>query len=107
MQLPESLERLELGYYFNQSLNSVNFPRLRSFSLGAAFNKSLEHVKLPDSLTALQFGFDFIQPLDRVNLPKKLTDPTLGDVFNQSILEVRWPALTTLTFGGSFNQSLA
>ena len=95
VQLPESLERLELGYYSNQSLDHVDFPCLTSLSLGAAFNQSLERVKLPDSLTTLQFGFDFNQPLNRVNLPQKLADLTFGDAFNQSILEVRWPTLTT------------
>ena len=73
VNFPQSLEELDLGYSFNQSLVGVNFPQsLEYLKLGRSFNKSLVGVNFPQSLTVIDLGYSFIQSLEGVNFPESL-----------------------------------
>ena len=108
LQLPCSLQRLELSCLFNQSLAQVNFPRnIKTMEFGSCFDQSLDGVTLPAGLQTLIFGGDFNQSLDGVALPAGLQTLIFGCDFNQSLDGVTLPAgLQTLTLSGEFNHSL-
>ena len=48
--------------------------------------------------TKLIFDGDFNQSLDDVLFPQSLTSITFGSYFNQSIKNVTWSSILTLTF---------
>ena len=123
--LPPSLERLEVGGLFNESLGMA-WPPLRSLTLGFDFNHALTDATLPSTLKSLTFGcrfdqplvnlpthlesltlgFHFSQPLQAVSWPCTLQHLTFGDLFNEPVDDIQWPKLLTLTFGNRFNQDL-
>ena len=75
MNLPDSLQSLSFGSFFNQSLEGVNLPdSLQSLSFGSFFNQSLEGVKftcLTVCQTSLSFGkFTPSRALVEVKMPK-------------------------------------
>ena len=90
--LPGSLQHLDLGDGFNQSLVQVNFPNnLKTLTLGG-FNQSFNGVTLPTGLQTLAFGGSFNQSFDRVALPAGLQTLTFGKRFYQSLARVALPA---------------
>eukprot|EP00435_Cladocopium_sp_Y103_P037355 s2023_g9.t2 len=106
--LPGSLQQLELGEEFNESLPQVKLPdSIKTIIFGFKFDQSLDRMTLPAGLQTLTFGNDFNQSLDGVTLPAGLQTLTLGNDFDQSLESVTLPAgLQTLILGSSFDQSL-
>ena len=121
LQLPSSLQHLNLSVDFNDSLRQVSFPsgiKTMTFGnlldqsfhgvalpAGSCFNQSLDGVALPAGLRTLACGDNFNQSLDGVALPAGLQTLTFGRCFNQSLDRVILPAgLQTLTVGDKFNQ---
>eukprot|EP00434_Breviolum_minutum_P023625 symbB.v1.2.020839.t1/scaffold1711.1/size185425/2 len=106
---PEGLKTLILGHRFNQPLDEVNWPKLEHLALGFWFNQSLDEVEWPSTLQTLTFDSDslFNQKIDKVAWPEGLHTLTFGWDFNQAVDKVTWPkSLRSLTFGGAFKQSL-
>ena len=79
--LPQTLEMLVFGGYFNQNLEGVNLPsNLQSLTFGDMFNQSLEGVSLPSNLDSLAFDHDhdLKKGLKGVSLPNSLRTLKIG-----------------------------
>ena len=75
--LPVSLQSLEFGDMFDQSLGRVSLPSgLQTLIFGHSFNQSFEEVTLPSGLHNLEFGNNFVQSLEHVTLPSNLQSLT-------------------------------
>ena len=106
--LPNSLETLQFGTYFNQQVDQLKLsPLLRSLIFGWCFNRSIDSLVLPQSLTQLCLGYEFNQPIRGDIFPPQLKSLILGDNFNRPIHEWKLPnSLTQLKFGSSFCQPI-
>lgn len=132
--LPASLEYLDVGPYFNSSLDMLILPaELKVLILGFRFNQPIlaaarEQVSdqggeeegwrlppqasplLPDGLEELRLGSAFCQDINTgVSLPTALKRLIFSPdcLFNGSVTGVVWPAgLEMLEFGNRFNQPM-
>lgn len=110
--MPTSLESLSFGESFDQSLEGLDFPRLRSLSFGyqlldskgshfsrLRFNQSLHGLIFPE-LESLSVGEDFNQSLQGLQMPHltTLNLPPWSQPLIPSDLEL--PSLQTLSGGG-------
>lgn len=68
---PNSLAELSFGDLFDQSLDTVELPRLQHLSLGQGWNHGLEELELPE-LQSLVLGDGFNQSLEWVKFPESL-----------------------------------
>ena len=99
---------LSFGDSFNKSLQGVKLPdSIEEITFGVTFNQSLDDVKWPSNLQSLRFGPEFNQSLDGVDMPKQLRSLAFGFGFNQCLVLSDLPkTLEILEFGAMFNQSL-
>lgn len=91
--LPNGLESLTFGAWFNHSLRGVDFPNsLQTVTFGENFNQGIfAFATLPSSLQSLTFGLRFNQSLEGVTLPTSLQSLTLGTDFSQSLEDATVP----------------
>ena len=84
--LPKSLETLEFHDKFNETLKGIHFPPgLQRLTLGYDFDQSLQGLKtFPESLQVLTLGKSFDQTLTDVDLPN-LQRLAFGGSFCQSL----------------------
>jgi hypothetical protein len=46
IKFPDSIKRIQFGYYFNQSIENIKFPdSVKSIQFGLCFNQPIENVK--------------------------------------------------------------
>ena len=126
--LPDGLEELKLGAFFNRSIENIRLPAglkrlifenetsmfnqrlsgvmwppgLEELTLGCYFNKPMEGTTFPETLRELSFGATFCQSLQGVALPDGLTHLTLSSCYpGRLVLELDWPrSLRSLNVGG-------
>lgn len=104
---PRTLRRLELGDYFNKSIDAVSFSPVQELSFGDDFSRPVADVAWPASLQKLTFGLYFNEPIRQVSWPRNLQELELGYCFNQPLDNVRWPtSLQRLKFGREFYQPI-
>lgn len=116
-KLPESVEELILGNYFNEPLDSLKLPKLKKLELNSKFNQVIQSENgtpfISDTVEKLDFGKCFNQPVynqfGKSLLPSSLKILNFGNNFNQPICNfngesVLPPNLDTLFFGSAFNQ---
>jgi len=92
------LTSLNLGIYFNQTIELKNLKNLTSLDLGWEFNRPIKLSSLI-TLTSLNLGYGFNRRIELSNLTN-LTSLHLGHYFNQTI------NLTSLHLGIYFNQKI-
>lgn len=78
--LPENLNFLQCGDFFNQSISSLP-PKLTTLILGKRFSKNIS--SLPSSLTFLDLGQTFNHPL--TFLPPSLIHLKISEKFSHSL----------------------
>lgn len=100
--LPENIEELKFGKYFNREINLSYLKKLIKLTFGNNFNKNIEN-KLPENLKILDLGLKFNKSLDK--LPENLKELIISDKFNQK-LDFLPKYLRKLTLGHKFNQDL-
>ncbi|EFA86163.1 hypothetical protein PPL_00725 [Heterostelium album PN500] len=108
VELPTTLQSINLGNSFNQHIKPNTLPRgLKSVVFGNNYNQPLEVEILPASVTSIKFGKEFNQLLPVGVLPVELKQLTFGDNFNQPLKPHELPSkLENLEFGKSFDKSI-
>ena len=102
LNLPESLEELEIGSSYNHQINKLP-ELLKKIKYMNSFNSSIDG--FPDSLTHLYLNGDYFNlPINK--LPVNLTVLSVGDRFNHPINIFSLYPLEELYLGNSFNQSV-
>lgn len=106
--LPESMEVLTFSHIFNQKILHGMLPKnLHKLVLGDCYNQPLEKV-LPPNLKSLIFSYEssFNQPLEEDVLPEKLELLYLGFCFDKDIKDILPKNLKILKFGHRFKKRL-
>lgn len=93
IQLPETIEYLDVGKDFNQSPSEFLLPsRLKWLNLGSIFDKPVTGWNLPSGLTHLHMSEYFKQPIAGCFLPYTLLVCTLGLRFDHEINGLELPS---------------
>lgn len=130
-QIPDTIERMTFGYYYNQPLvnrgKNILPSGLKELELGCKFDnyqhlvlpknliklklckyeKPIEKLELPDTLEHLEISWGFNHPLDQNSLPKNLKFFSPGFHFNQMIKNDCLPdTIQELYFGEMFDETI-
>ena len=99
--LPDNLEYIEFGKYFNQKLIPGILPRknLRDLIFGYSFNQPITAGILPVTLRRLVFGFTFNQPFVPKIITPNIHSLTFGPGFTELLTQEMLPKSLTHLFG--------
>lgn len=100
--LPETLEKLKFGSYYNKKINSLPL-NLRYLEFGAYYNQKIDKNVLPNKLKHVVFGYRYNQIIDKDVLPNSLNILVFGYSFNQKLNKLP-DNIEELIFGDRFNQ---
>ncbi|EGC40598.1 hypothetical protein DICPUDRAFT_73890 [Dictyostelium purpureum] len=104
--LPQSLETIEFGFFFNQKLSNLPLS-IKKIVFSRDFNipidQSLAHLPL---LEVLEFGRKFNQNIFPDTFPKSLKTLIFGTEFNKPIENCIPTSVTSITFGLEFKQPI-
>ncbi|BCS83513.1 putative FNIP repeat-containing protein [Cotonvirus japonicus] len=89
--LPNSLEYVKFGMYFNQSINNAIPTNMRKIILGIHYNKIISHVPKNLTYVELNMGFRFgigksLKNITHIKIPKTLYSYYLKDLPKHEIL---------------------
>lgn len=98
--LPDNLQLLKLGNYFDSSIN-ISDSNVKKIFFGSQFNQPVDN--LSNYLIVIKFGYKFNKSVNL--LPSSLKEIYFGKEFNQSVDNLP-SSLILLEFSNDFNQSV-